>query len=241
MRPTFRNLNESFEAWAYRNGFLRQLAILERQGWVERKTGHKDDRIYRLTEAGRCHAWGGRDPEVGWYRRWDGHWRLVAFDLPKREQAQRAALRRYLRRHGFGYLQNSVWITPEPLERQAKLLRAGKINVESLILLEARPCAGESDQDIVAGAWDFDRINALYREHLATLKQKPAGPLKDIATSRSLYRWARKERDAWTAATNADPFLPERILPAGYLGKEIWRLRQQVLSRAAHQLHTFQV
>jgi phenylacetic acid degradation operon negative regulatory protein len=240
-RPTFRNLDESFEAWAYRNGLLHHLAVLERQGWIESKAGHKDDRVYRLTEAGRCHALGGRDPEAGWSRPWDGLWRLVAFDLPKREQAQRAALRRYLRRHGFGYLQNSIWITPEPLEQQAKLLRGGKIDVESLILMEARPCAGESDHDLVAGAWDFDQINALYREHLAILKQKPNGPLTDAPRSRSLYRWATREHHAWAAITNADPFLPERILPAGYLGRKIWRMRQRVLSQAARQLRTFKV
>ena len=239
MRPTFRNLNQSFEGWAYRNGFLRQLAILEREEWIERKAGSKNDRIYRLTQAGRCHALGGRDPEAGWARRWDGRWRLVAFDLPKREQAQRAALRRYLRRNGFGYLQKSLWITPEPLDRQVELLRAGKIDVESLILLEARPCAGESDGDIVAGAWDFDGINALYREHLATLKEKPSGVLKDLTTWRALDRWAAKERTAWAAAAGADPFLPERILPAGYLGKKAWTKRQRVLGQAARQLHCF--
>ena len=35
-RPTFRNLTESFEGWAYRNGFLRQLQRLEKQQWIER-------------------------------------------------------------------------------------------------------------------------------------------------------------------------------------------------------------
>ena len=30
-RPTFRNLTESFEEWAYRNGFQRELQRLERR------------------------------------------------------------------------------------------------------------------------------------------------------------------------------------------------------------------
>src|SRR5919109_144093 len=37
-RPTFRNLTESFESWAYRNGFDRQLAELERQKLLESRT-----------------------------------------------------------------------------------------------------------------------------------------------------------------------------------------------------------
>jgi hypothetical protein len=40
-----------------------------------------------------------------------------------------------------GYLQNSVWISPDPLAQEREILGGGKINVESLILLEARPCA----------------------------------------------------------------------------------------------------
>ena len=35
VRPTFRNLTDSFESWVYRNGFNRQLAELERRKLVE--------------------------------------------------------------------------------------------------------------------------------------------------------------------------------------------------------------
>jgi DNA-binding transcriptional regulator PaaX len=69
------------------------------------------------------------------------------------KRATRTTLRRYLRDKGFGYLQNSVWISPDPLAAEREVLGGGKINVESLILLEARPCAGESDAEMVAGAW----------------------------------------------------------------------------------------
>jgi hypothetical protein len=49
----------------------------------------------------------------------------------------------------------------------------GRIDVESLLLLEARSCAGESDGEIVAGAWDFGRINQRYARHLKLLKARP--------------------------------------------------------------------
>ncbi len=35
LRPTFRNLTESYEAWAYRKGLMRQLATLEKGGVQE--------------------------------------------------------------------------------------------------------------------------------------------------------------------------------------------------------------
>ena len=103
-QPTFRNLDESYESWAYRNGLRKQISRLERRRLIERDAGAPNDRLYRLTAPGRLQALGGRDPEVRWARKWDGQWRLVLFDVPARQNAQRERLRRYLRDNGFGYL-----------------------------------------------------------------------------------------------------------------------------------------
>src|ERR1041385_6583810 len=85
-RPTFRNLTDSYEGWVYRNGFDRQLGELRRQKLLESRSGERHpsvaERVLRLSEAGRLHAWGGRDPEACWRRKWDGKWHLVLFDLP---------------------------------------------------------------------------------------------------------------------------------------------------------------
>ncbi len=111
---------------------------------------------------------------------------MVLFNMPVGKDAQRRRLWSYLRDKGFGYLQNSVWITPDPLEEERQILGGEKINVESLIPLEARPCAGESDEQIVAGAWDFERINKLYTHHLKVLKQRLTGLLRTEAGAKSL-------------------------------------------------------
>lgn len=237
-RPSFRNLNESFESWAYRNGFLHQVAVLEKKRFIERKST-SETRAYRLTAQGRLHALGGRDPKVQWSRAWDGRWRLVLFDLPTTQNAQRNRLRRYLRERGFGYLQNSVWITPDPLDEEAQLMRGEKIDVESLILFEARPCAGESHAEIVGGAWDFDRINERYRSHLKILADKPNAKLENKAQALALRRWAEGERAAWKEAVDSDPLLPRRLLPPGYLGQRAWQRRIDVLRKAKRDLHTF--
>src|SRR5438477_10424039 len=63
-RPTWRNLSESFESWAYRKGLRQQLLRLEKQGWIERQVGLAGNRLLRLTEVGRLKALGGRDPET---------------------------------------------------------------------------------------------------------------------------------------------------------------------------------
>jgi DNA-binding transcriptional regulator PaaX len=238
-RPTFRNLTDSYESWAYRNRLMRQAASLERDQLVERDPSAPDDRMYRLTWQGRLHALGGRDPQARWSRDWDGRWRLVLFDVPTAQNTQRTRLRRYLRDKAFGYLQNSVWITPDPLEEERKILGGGKINVESLLLLEARPCAGESDAEIVAGAWDFEAINRRYARHLKVLDERPGGALRNEPAARALLRWAEAEHGAWLDAVMNDPLLPARILPSKYLGQHAWRRRVEVLRDAGRQLRTF--
>jgi phenylacetic acid degradation operon negative regulatory protein len=238
-RPTFRNLTDSYESWAYRNGLLRQMSKLEQRHLLERDPRAPDDRMYRLTWQGRLHALGGRDPQARWSREWDGRWRLVLFDVPKTQNTHRDRLRRYLRDKGFGYVQNSVWITPDSLETERQILVGGKINVESLLLLEARPCAGESDAEIVAGAWDFEAINRHYAQYLQILGEHPGGALRNEAAAKALLRWGSAERGAWLEAVTNDPLLPERILPPDYLGQAAWRQRIKVLGEAGRQLRTF--
>jgi phenylacetic acid degradation operon negative regulatory protein len=239
MRPTFRNLTESYESWAYRNGLLPQVAKLERQQLLERDPTSRVDRLYRLTEQGRLRALGGRDPQAQWTRHWDGRWRLVLFDVPTRLNTRRERLRRYLRLRAFGCLQGSVWITPDPVHGEREILAGGQVNVESLLLLEARPAAGESDEELVHGAWDFAQINRRYERHLEVLDCCPTGKLTDTSAATALRRWAADERDAWLAAVRPDPLLPERLLPAKYLGRQAWERRKTVLARAGKRLRGF--
>ena len=153
-RPSFRNIGESFEGWAYRRGFLSRLQELEAMRFIEfRDVGLQ--RMFRLTESGRLHALGGFDPESLWNRSWDGRWRLVIFDVPNEHTRLRNRLRAHLQQAGYGWLQNSVWISPDPLRLDRSLLTMTKPDVESLMLLEAKPIAGESNSDIVCGAWNL--------------------------------------------------------------------------------------
>ena len=238
-RPAFRNLTDSFESWAYRNGLHRQLATLQNQKLVESEHLSDGQRLHRLTEAGRQLALGTQDPVGRWKRRWDGKWRMVLFDVPQYRSGDRIRLRRSLASRGFGYLQKSVWITPDPLLNERKVLNSAPVDVESLILLETRPCAGETDAQIVDGAWNFEAINANYDRHGQVLDHLPQQRLLGETEAQHLQQWCREERLAWNAAIQLDPLLPERLLPANYRGMSAWTRRVQVLKMVGRRIRTF--
>jgi phenylacetic acid degradation operon negative regulatory protein len=235
-RPTFRNLTESYEGWASRTGLLRQLHRLEKDRLLE---SHEDPlvrRVYRLTERGQRVALGGREPETCWARQWDGQWRMVVFDLPNAKNTLRVRLRRFLREAHFGYLQNSVWVTPDSLDQWSESLQGYAEDVESLIFLEARPCGGEPNAAIALGAWDFDRINKVYREYIEVLGQLGELTARPGVSPQRLESWLKRERALWFEAMSVDPLLPERLLPSGYLGKKAWQLREQIRKTLTSQL-----
>jgi DNA-binding transcriptional regulator PaaX len=140
---------------------------------------------------------------------------------------------------GFGYLQNSVWVTPDPVSEERALLAGGPVDVESLILLEARPCAGETNAEIVAGAWDFTKINRRYAAHRQVLARRPRGHLGSKAAAAMFHRWLREERLAWLCAIELDPLLPSGLLPHEYAGTDAWRDRVKVMTEAGKQMRAF--
>ncbi len=236
MRPTFRNMTEPCESWTCRTAMDPRVLRLRKRKWLRVNRLGPGNRLFRLTEPGRLKALGGRDPLAQWSRDWDGLWRLVVFDVPLRQNAQRARLRRRLRARGYGCLQGSVWVVPDFVTGEKEALRQGDIQVRSLLVLEARPGAGESDMEIVQGGWNFDGLNRLYRVYLKVLDRRPDRRRLQTQADQVLATWADDERKAWLAAIRFDPMLPRCLHPPGYLGPEAFRQRQEALGPAGRAL-----
>lgn len=230
-RPTWRNMTDSFESWAWRSRLSRRLAELEKQKLLERAPAPAAQAIVRLTELGKSAALGGRNPIQQWQRPWDGRWRMVLFDVPETRREVRIRFWRYLRRCGFGYLQNSVWITPDSLETARAVIQSESVDTGALMLMEGRPCGGETDEHIVGGAWDFSAINSRYELLIDHLKKPPTRNANG-----SVRGWQQRERELWNRAVHRDPLLPRTLLPASYLGETAWKLRCRILPDIARQL-----
>jgi DNA-binding transcriptional regulator PaaX len=49
---------------------------------------------------------------------WDGKWRILSFDIPQTQLAERHIFRRKLKNLGFFHFQRSVFVTPYPCEEE---------------------------------------------------------------------------------------------------------------------------
>lgn len=74
---------------------------------------------------------------------------------------------------------------------------------------------------MVAGAWDFERINRRYGRHLKILEERPGNALGNVAAAKALLRWRATEREAWLdAVINPESF--RGCCRAGYCRRIIW-------------------
>lgn len=130
-------------------------------------------------------------------------------------------------------------ITPDPLDPERKLLAGSRVDVGFLLLLEAQPCAGETNAEIVSGAWDFCEINRRYAAPREILARRPYACLEDEAAATLFRAWLREERAAWNLAVRDDPLLPKVLLPSDYEGRRAWQERVRAMTAAGEQMRTF--
>lgn len=231
-RPTLANWNQTYEGWPYQHDFSRRMHWLESQGQVRRQ-GNRSNWVYCLTEKGRATTGMDFNPEQQWQRKWDGWWRQLIFDLPAKHKRTRQRLIRWLRQNRFGYLQDSVWIRPDPVKDVTEAVQDFRNNAESFTILQSRCVTGFSDAALVRAAWAFGTIREGYEGYLqfvasACLQLKEGQP-----HPRDLFGLLRDERLRWSAAFQADPLLPRVLWPDDYNGEKAWRGRRQLLRALA--------
>jgi phenylacetic acid degradation operon negative regulatory protein len=234
--PTFRNLTSGYESFAYRYKLDYHLDQWEKKGLIKRGQNARGV-ILQLTDAGRQRLDIPADPTESWNANWDGSWRIFLFDLPSAERRLRQELWRWLQRERFGYLQNSVWIRPQPILHLVNTLAWFRDNPETFLLLETKRVAGASDVALVSGAWDFTRINASHNQYRQIVEQCEMA-LAAATSLDAVTELLRKEGRAYREAMARDPLLPEALWPAHYEGRAAYRRRQQWQRAVSAKLET---
>lgn len=232
-RPTLQNLCAGHEEFQLHSGLGRALPRWEREGLIQREQKAREI-VFRLTDEGR--RWVEPFPDVAahWDKPWDGAWRTFLFDLPSSDQKLRMMLWRWLRDHRFGYLQDSVWVRPHPINQLVQSLAWFKDNPEMFVVFESRRIAGGDNAAVVQGAWNFKFIHDRYRQHLDAVADC-RGALAKAKSPVLLAELLRRERRFYGDAVRCDPLLPRCLWPDGYLGVEALRARRALHAAAREQ------
>jgi phenylacetic acid degradation operon negative regulatory protein len=201
------------------------LSRMTRKGWL-RVSGKGRRGWYALSARGRELLQEGEariyHPPRG--EAWDGWWHLVSYSIPERERSRRDRLRLRLQWLGFGQLGNGLWISPHALHGEITDL-ANALRVSGHIEVFRSQHLGFSETgELVAYCWNLPAINRRYRAFLVKHERSYARTRMLLAKRRLRPRDAFVRRfrlvHSYRAFPLLDPYLPDALLPEGWLGYE---------------------
>ncbi len=223
----------SIAGWESEYALRRQLRAMEARGLITLNGDKPADWVPQVTKIGRRLAQNEFDPQVAWSSAWDGQWRIVSFDLPQNQPSRRYQLNSWLKQMRFGRLQGSLWISHRFSQDWYETVSQIDANPHAVIFLHSSTIGKLDAREIVNKAWDFEKINPLYKAYLQFLAVHPpprfgSRQMKDFPAS-----WFRSEHSLWRKAYSSDPFLSEELLPSDYLGQKAYLARQQIFQSKA--------
>ncbi len=87
----------------------------------------------------------GEDVTLTIPHRWDGIWRLVAYDIPNKKKTQRDSFRAQLKEWGFVQVQESIWVFPYESKEEVAIV-AKYLGINPFVLyMTAAHLPGEQD------------------------------------------------------------------------------------------------
>lgn len=146
--------------------------------------------------------------------KWDGNWVVVTYDLPQRLKPSRDYFRKKLKKLGFGSPQESLLVTPLPIERAVEELIDGEKLGDYVWVIKAKRVLGLENSEIASKAWNLAKLNGLYEkllDILSRVKEKKDKIIKE--------EWRR----LFLAVDLEDPYLPNELLSEDWLGEKCRR------------------
>jgi phenylacetic acid degradation operon negative regulatory protein len=198
------------------NALRTALSRMTREGWLaaDRNGGvpryHLSPRGQELIEEGTRRIYGHHRAA------WDGRWLLVSYSLPEPRRGERDRLRQHLSFLGLGSLGNGLFVTPHDLRRQVLDL-VHQHAVEADVTLHHGTLEWPADPaQVVARAWDLERVGARYREFLDGVRAEVprASALADGDAFRRRFLLTHEFR----RFPFSDPDLPDALLPPAWVG-----------------------
>lgn len=193
-----------------RHNFYAAVRRARRVGNIE-KIMKSDGPYFRLTSQGKEKILGEFALLKFWKQKWDKKWRLVFFDIEEKNRGQRDLLRAKLYELGFGQLQESVYLSPFPIEKEMEEFLAARGLSQKVFLLVSQELRAGNVKDLAAQVWGLTRVNQAYSNLLEelSLPEKTPEEKKNI-------------RAKFLEILARDPCLPSELLPSDWVREAVW-------------------
>lgn len=216
--------------------YLASVSRLEKKGLIAARSARGEMPTLRLTAEAEKNLPAYLTPQKRWDRRWNKWWYILMFDVPEANRSYRDTLRAFLKKKNFGYLQKSVWVTPDDVRADYDdLNRAAAVDTVAF-LFEARTVLGFGNQTVVQEAWDFNRINALQDLYIKTAEENLKRLKKAVPREEEILQLLRMDNMAYAQAMEPDPLLPAELHPPDYAGSQAAKMHNILVRQAVSAL-----
>lgn len=160
-------------------------------------------------------------------RGWDRTWHLVAFAVPEAKRAARDAFRDHLLDLGGAAVQNGLYVSPHPWEKQvrAQAEDLGVLGHTTFATTDDLEVGGVSDpRDLAARLWPVAELGARYQAFVDEFAHVPA-VLEEMRRQKRRITEAEFLPGSLTTGIrfqecfNDDPLLPPELLPRPWPGR----------------------
>jgi len=213
--------------------YRRAARRLELRGMVAYIT-RKGRRVLELTDEAKAGLPWEVDPQRRWKVKWNGTWYVMSYDVPEVECHDRVVLRTFLKRHRFGLLHRSVWITPFDCRAWYRDLQLAAGVNDVAYLMQVKGFVGMKPERVVDQSWPWDEIGRAHRWYLeqaeAVERRVQNGGFR---TRKERISLLEENAVALKAAFSTDPLLPRALHPPGYLGPQVVEASRGLTRRVA--------
>ena len=151
-------------------------------------------------------------------RRWDGMWRMIAYDIKEIRRSQRNRLREKLYQLGFRQFQKSIYLSPHPFEEEMNdFLKTLRLEEKAWVVL-CKKFLGIHNRKLAKKLWRLDKLNKKYKDLWRKLKE-------EVEEDKTLAE-VKKE---YLNLLGNDPFLPKDLLPKDWYEKKLRKKLRLVL------------
>ncbi|ANY05075.1 PaaX family transcriptional regulator [Pseudonocardia sp. HH130630-07] len=169
----------------------------------------------RLLSEGAARIYGFGATATGW----DGRWLVLLASVPESRRQLRHRLRTRLAWAGLGSPAPGVWVSPDPAkeEQVAQVLDELGLRGMSSSFVGRYGAIGRP-ADVVAQAWDLDRVELAYQEFLDCFTPAAGAPAPGAGVGTGVLARQVRLVHAWRRFPFLDPELPAELLPDRWAG-----------------------